>query len=93
MNYLDATILSDSPDELAPDGSEIRLLPRLQGGSLSHCTLPVGLTIPVRTRFQFRNTGETPLRFVIVTLPPWPGQDEAELLHTGRWLTTPTASR
>lgn len=27
------------PDCFAPDGSEIRLLPALKGGSLSHCTL------------------------------------------------------
>jgi hypothetical protein len=27
-------------DLLAPDSSEIRLLPKLAGGSLCHCTLP-----------------------------------------------------
>src|SRR4030042_6179097 len=31
-------------DELAPDGSEIRLLPNLKGGGMCHCTLPVGKT-------------------------------------------------
>ncbi len=31
-------------DYLAPDGSEIRLLPRMQGGSLCHCILPIGKT-------------------------------------------------
>ena len=35
------------------------------------------LTIPTGTRFQFRNTGEEPLRFLITTMPPWPGDDEA----------------
>ena len=29
-------------DTLAPDGSEIRLLPALAGGSMAHCTLPPG---------------------------------------------------
>lgn len=29
-------------DYLAPDGSEIRLLPEVGGGGLCHCTLPVG---------------------------------------------------
>ena len=31
-------------DYLAPDGSEIRLLPTLEKGGLCHCTLPVGMT-------------------------------------------------
>ena len=37
----------------------------------------VSLTIPLGTQFQFRNTGERPLKFVISTMPPWPGEDEA----------------
>ncbi len=37
----------------------------------------VSLSIPTGTHFQFRNTGRGPLRFVIVTMPPWPGEDEA----------------
>ena len=32
--------LTLKPDYAAPDGSEIRLLPTLKGGGLSHCTLP-----------------------------------------------------
>jgi mannose-6-phosphate isomerase-like protein (cupin superfamily) len=35
------------------------------------------LTIPVGTHFQFRNTGREPLVFVIATMPPWPGEQEA----------------
>jgi len=31
-------------DSLAPDGSEIRLLGTVRGGSMVHCTLPVGRT-------------------------------------------------
>jgi len=45
----------------------------------------VSLTIPLGTHFQFRNTGDVPLEFVIMTTPPWPGEDEAVLLETGRW--------
>jgi mannose-6-phosphate isomerase-like protein (cupin superfamily) len=109
---------SERHDVLAPDGSEIRLLPQLAGGSMVHCTLPPGAvslavthrtveelwyvlagegllwrqqgerqevmplrpgtahTIPLGTHFQFRNPGEAPLVFVIVTMPPWPGMDE-----------------
>ena len=40
-------------------------------------TAGVSLSIPVGAHFQFRNTGESPLRFLIVTMPPWPGEDEA----------------
>ena len=35
------------------------------------------LTIPTGTHFQFRNTGEEPLCFLIATMPPWPGEQEA----------------
>lgn len=35
------------------------------------------LTIPVGTRFQFKNAGKGPLIFLIVTMPPWPGPEEA----------------
>lgn len=38
----------------------------------------VALTIPTGAHFQFRNTGDAPLRFVIATMPPWPGEQEAE---------------
>lgn len=106
-------------DVLAPDGSQIRFLPHVEGGSMVHCTLPPGAvslavthrtvaelwyvlagsgelwrrqgereeivplqphtahSIPLGTHFQFRNPGPEPLTFVIVTMPPWPGMDEA----------------
>lgn len=106
-------------DVIAPDGSEIRFLLTMKGGSMVHCTLPpyktslavrhktvdevwyfiegrgevwrklrdqeeivevkrgVCITIPTGTHFQFRNTGNEPLRFVITTMPPWPGDHEA----------------
>ena len=37
----------------------------------------VSLNITVGTHFQFRNTGTEPLCIIIVTIPPWPGEDEA----------------
>ena len=106
-------------DVIAPDGSEIRLLLTMKGGSMVHCTLPphkislavrhktveevwyfiegrgevwrkqddreevvevkngVCITIPTGTHFQFRSTGNEPLRFIITTMPPWPGEHEA----------------
>lgn len=36
--------LPGDADYLAPDGSEIRLLPNMNGGGLCHCTLPGGKT-------------------------------------------------
>lgn len=47
----------------------------------------LSLTIPLGTRFQFRNTGAVPLEFIIATTPPWPGEDEAIVLDAGRWET------
>lgn len=44
----------------------------------------VSLSIPVGAHFQFRNTGHGPLRILIVTMPPWPGEDEAYHVP-GRW--------
>jgi mannose-6-phosphate isomerase-like protein (cupin superfamily) len=122
----DTMRVPDKPDALAPDGSEIRLLPTVGRGSMVYCTLAAGaisravrhrsvdelwlclggvgqvwrraddveetieveqdvaLSIPVGTAFQFRATGSEPLRFVIVTMPPWPG--EAEAVHVeGVW--------
>ncbi len=46
----------------------------------------ISLTIPLGTRFQFRNSGDAPLEFIIATTPPWPGEDEAVVLDEGRWL-------
>jgi len=37
----------------------------------------VCLTIPLGTQFQFRSLGAEPLAAVGVTMPPWPGDDEA----------------
>ena len=44
----------------------------------------VCLTIPLGTHFQFRATGDEPLAAVGVTMPPWPGPDEAYDVP-GRW--------
>jgi mannose-6-phosphate isomerase-like protein (cupin superfamily) len=121
--------LPATPDVVAPDGSDVRLLPQLAGGSMAHFTLAPGvtsravvhrtveeiwfvlsgsgemwrasgdrdevvamgpgvaLTIPLGTRFQFRTTGREPLTAVAVTMPPWPGDDEAVAVD-GRWPPT-----
>lgn len=37
----------------------------------------VSVGIPVGAHFQFRNDADGPLHCVGVTMPPWPGMDEA----------------
>ena len=44
-----------------------------------HC-----LTIPAGTHFQFRASGSGPLAAIGVTMPPWPGEDEAVVVP-GPW--------
>ena len=44
------------------------------------------LSIPRGAHFQFRNTGDTPLQFVLTTIPPWSGTDEAYRV-VGQWPT------
>ncbi len=53
-------------------------------------TSGLSLSIPVGTRFQFRNLGDAPLEFVLVTMPPWPGEHEARPVR-GCW--PPTTDR
>jgi mannose-6-phosphate isomerase-like protein (cupin superfamily) len=35
------------------------------------------VAIPTGAHFQFRTIGDAPLTFVMATMPPWPGMDEA----------------
>jgi mannose-6-phosphate isomerase-like protein (cupin superfamily) len=44
----------------------------------------LSLSVPLGTAFQFRNDGTAPLVAVAVTMPPWPGPDEAVAV-AGRW--------
>jgi mannose-6-phosphate isomerase-like protein (cupin superfamily) len=43
------------------------------------------LAIRCGVSFRFRNTGDVPLRFIIATMPEWPGAEEAEPLPTAPW--------
>jgi mannose-6-phosphate isomerase-like protein (cupin superfamily) len=47
----------------------------------------VCLTIPLGTEFQFRCLGSEALGFIAVTMPPWPGEDEAYRVE-GKWQPT-----
>jgi len=44
----------------------------------------VCLTIPTGAHFQFRTVGNDPFRFLMVTMPPWPGDDECARVE-GHW--------
>ena len=120
MDPLESKQTPTAVDYFAPDGSEIRLLPKMTGGGLCHVTLPakgiskavkhktveeiwyflqgqgqvwrklgddesvgdvgpgVAVTIPTGAHFQFQNLGNDPLCFLCVTMPPWPGKQEAK---------------
>jgi len=47
------------------------------GDEVTEVGAGVSLRIPPATRFQFRSRGPDPLEAVAVTMPPWPGPDEA----------------
>ena len=51
----------------------------------------VSLTIPLGTAFQFRAETDAPLTFVAITMPPWPGADEAPPV-SGPWAPTVAAN-
>jgi mannose-6-phosphate isomerase-like protein (cupin superfamily) len=44
----------------------------------------ISIAIPTGTWFQLRNDGEQALAAVAVTMPPWPGEDEAYFVD-GAW--------
>jgi mannose-6-phosphate isomerase-like protein (cupin superfamily) len=48
------------------------------------------ITIPVGTQFQFRTIGRKSLVAVAITMPPWPGDNEA-ILREGIWNASLTA--
>lgn len=63
---------------------------RRQGGRQETVTLRPGtcVSIPAGTHFQFRAAGGAPLAVVGVTMPPWPGDDEAYQVQ-GAWPADP----
>lgn len=54
---------------------------------VTELTEGVSIDIPVGTAFQYRNTGSSPLKFICISMPPWPGDHEASHLD-GAWLPT-----
>ena len=121
--------LPSEPTIRAPDGSDVRVLLALQGGSMAHFELAAGavaravthrtveelwfvvaghgemwrrqgqreevvvlepgmcLSIPLGTHFQFRASPAEAISAVAVTMPPWPGEQEAVFV-SGPWRPT-----
>ena len=131
MSGFETIRLAEATAEAAPDGSRIRVLPRVARGSMIHVELGAGrvsravahrtvveiwyvlsgrgklwrrhkgtqetvalspgvsLTVPRRTHFQFRASPHAPLSILAVTMPKWPGEDEAYGVK-GPWAPTKT---
>jgi mannose-6-phosphate isomerase-like protein (cupin superfamily) len=119
VQSFDTLAFPPEPTVVAPDGSDVRVLLALAGGSMAHFELAAGrvshavrhrtveeiwyvvagrgemwrrkgeqeevvalepgvcLTLPVGTHFQLRSAPAQALGAVAVTMPPWPGADEA----------------
>ncbi|WP_345300653.1 cupin domain-containing protein, partial [Candidatus Villigracilis affinis] len=45
------------------------------------------IDIPVGTAFQYRNVSDEELKFICITMPPWPGESEATYVK-GIWQPT-----
>jgi mannose-6-phosphate isomerase-like protein (cupin superfamily) len=133
MQAFETKQLPRERSDVAPDGSDVRILLGLKGGGMAHFELAPGqisravthrtveeiwyfiggrgqmwrtqnmpagprqdvvdvypgicLTIPQGTRFQFRSSGDEPLAAIGITMPPWPGPDEAVIVD-GKWEST-----
>lgn len=75
-------------DTIAPDGSEIRFLPQLGGGSMVHCRVPVGIT----TRAVRHRTVEELWYILSGTGEIWRGRDswnQVDPLVAGTAVTIP----
>jgi mannose-6-phosphate isomerase-like protein (cupin superfamily) len=68
-------ILAGEGEIWLKDGAVERVLPLSAGQSFA---------IPVGAHFQFRCLGDAPLDIVGVTMPPWPGMEEAYAV-AGKW--------
>ncbi|HEU0022680.1 MAG TPA: cupin domain-containing protein [Dehalococcoidia bacterium] len=61
-------------------GQVWRCPPNTEAPTVDSLTVKPGdaLIIPTGWRFQFGSSQSGPLRFLCVTIPPWPGPDEAQ---------------
>ncbi|MEE9453271.1 MAG: cupin domain-containing protein [Paracoccaceae bacterium] len=47
----------------------------------------ISIDIPLGTAFQYRNIGDVDLKFICISMPPWPGDTEATHVD-GIWVPT-----
>ena len=81
----EVTLIDDSgPQVLRPGDAATFKAGEPNGHRLHNATAAPVTYLVVGTRFQFRATGERALKAVAVTLPPWPGDGEAEFVK-GKW--------
>lgn len=55
--------------------------------SVAQLVAGTSIDIPVGTAFQYRNVSDVDLKFICITMPPWPGASEATLVD-GKWIPT-----
>ena len=55
-----------------------------QDNVITPLTPGTAIDIPVGTKFQYRNVSDQDLKFICISMPPWPGDSEATLLQ-GVW--------
>ena len=58
-----------------------RQAPGTDAGTIAEVGPGDSLAIPLGWAFQFGANDDAPMRFLCVTMPPWPGEDEATLLR------------
>jgi mannose-6-phosphate isomerase-like protein (cupin superfamily) len=63
---------------------------RDDGAENSVTTLVPGtsIDIPQGTSFQYRNVSNDDLKFICITMPPWPNDAEAIYVDGGKWKPT-----
>ncbi len=57
------------------------------GEEMTFLSPGVSIDIPVGTAFQYRCDKAEPLQFLCITMPPWPGDQEATVID-GPWMPT-----
>ncbi|MTH98376.1 cupin domain-containing protein [Roseibium sp. RKSG952] len=54
---------------------------------VTELTPGMSIDIPVGTAFQYRSIGDIPLKFICISMPPWPGDHEAVYVN-GPWIAS-----
>lgn len=55
--------------------------------SITELVPGTAIDIPVGTSFQYRNISDMDLKFICISMPPWPGDSEATFIE-GIWQPT-----